>query len=87
LVTISGGGASEEDVFWPGVADVGMWIGWSIGWRSKSASTACDCAARGVVASLTRLTGRRERGSAVVGTDSGIGSDMAGRKRKEIVVV
>lgn len=53
-----------------------MWIGWSIGWRSKSASTACDCAASGVVASFTRFVGRRERGSAVVGTDSGIGSDM-----------
>jgi len=46
------------------------------GWRSKRASRAWDCAAMGVLARRVRLMGRRERGSAEVGTDSGMGSDI-----------
>ena len=46
------------------------------GWRSKRSERACDCAACGVLARRVRLRGRRERGSAEVGTDSGMGSDM-----------
>lgn len=46
------------------------------GWRAKRASTACDCAEEGVLARRVRLIGRWERGSAEVGMDSGMGSDM-----------
>lgn len=46
------------------------------GCRAKRASTAWDWAPEGVLARRVRLRGRWERGSAEVGMDSGMGSDI-----------
>lgn len=71
-MTISGGGASKADVR-VRAPEVGSWMS---GCFSKRASSAWDCAPIAVVAVRAFLTGRRDRGSADVGTDSGIGSDI-----------
>lgn len=69
-MTISGGGASEDDV--RGLEDSGSRISFDGSLKSVSISPACsEC---GVMA--LRLVGRLLRGSALVGTDSGPGSDI-----------
>lgn len=62
----------------PVVAEMGMWISRSKGCFSKSAVTAAVWAATGVRGPRAFLRGRRERGSAEVGMDSGMGSDIVG---------
>ena len=59
-------------VFGPRVADSGSWMS---GCFSKRAITAWFCAPTAVV-ERAFLVGRLERGSAEVGMDSGIGSDI-----------
>lgn len=70
MATISGGGAREDDV--RSLGPLGSLISFEGSLKSESIWLACS--ERGVMA--RRLVGRLLRGSALVGTDSGPGSDM-----------